>query len=104
MDRQTLFLIVIGVCTLNGLFSPFLAIAIPIVAVLMPELFPKNESWVLFFSSIFVSCCTLFFSGVPAALYERLAKPLADDPTSSLIWLALAFLMTVPALRTLGLI
>ena len=75
-----------------------------VLAVLMPELFPRNESWVLFFSSIFVSCCTLFFSGIPAALYERLAKPLADDPTSSLIWLALAFLMTIPALGTLGLI
>ncbi len=102
MDRQILFYITIGVCTVNGIFSPFLAIAIPIVAVLMPEMFPRNESWVLFFSSIFVACCTLFFSGVPAAIYERLAKPLADDPTPSLIWLGLAFLLTIPALRTLG--
>ena len=72
MDRNFLFFAVVGISVLNGLFSPFLAIAVPIAAVLMPEVFPRSVGWVLFFSSLLVASGTLLFSGVPAALYERL--------------------------------
>jgi hypothetical protein len=99
MDRNFLLLTVVGISVLNGLFSPFLAIALPVAAVLMPELFPRSVGWVLFFSSILVASATLLFSGVPAALYERLAHPKPDSNVAMYIWIAVATLLALPALR-----
>lgn len=99
MDRNFLLVTVVGISMLNGLFSPFLAIALPVAAVLMPELFPRSVGWVLFFSSILVASATLLFSGVPAALYERLARPAPDSNVAMYIWLAVATLLALPALR-----
>lgn len=99
MDRNFLLFTVVGVSMLNGLFSPFLAVALPVAAVLMPEVFPRSVGWVLFFSSILVSSGTLLFSGVPAALYERLVKPVPESNVAMYIWLAGAFALAVPALR-----
>lgn len=98
LDRQTLLLIVLGLSIVNGIFSPYLNIAIPVSAALMPELFPRTLEWVLFWASLLVASATLLFSGVPAALYERLV---ADDPNGSAsmwIWLAGAALLCLPAL------
>ncbi len=97
MDRQFLFFIVVGISVLNGLFSPFLAVAVPIATVLMPEIFPRSVGWVLFFSSILVASATLLLAGVPAALAERL---LTRDRTSDmpmLVWLAGVVLLALPA-------
>ena len=74
LDRQTLLLVTIGVCVVNGIYSPYLKVAIPISAALLPELFPRTVEWVLFWGSILLSSATLLFSGVPAALYERLVE------------------------------
>jgi hypothetical protein len=101
MSPRTLFVLVLALCMVNGLFSPFLALAVPITAVLIPEFFPRTLEWVLFFSSILVSTATLLFSGVPAALYERL---IARDETSTVsmyIWLGGAALLSAPAIQYL---
>lgn len=102
MNRQTLLMIILGVCAVNGIFSPYLAVAIPITAALLPELFPKTVEWVLFFSSIFIASATLFFSGVLAAIYERLVDRNPESLVSMLIWLGLAVVLTLPALGPLG--
>lgn len=101
LDRNALLAMVVGVCIVNGIFSPFIVIALQITPVLMPEVFPKSVEWVLFFSSIFVASGTLLFSGVPAALYERLTGADPDSTVSMWIWLSAAVLLTLPALRTL---
>jgi hypothetical protein len=98
LDRQTLLMMVIGVCIVNGIFSPYLKIAIPISAALLPELFPRTIEWVLFWASILLASTTLLFSGVPAALYERLAKPAPEVTASMWIWLAGAGVLSLPAL------
>ena len=90
---------VVGISILNGLFSPYIAIAVPISAVLLPEVFPRSVGWVLFFSSLLVSSATLLVSGVPAALYERLID--RGGNAASIIWLASALLLALPALRHL---
>lgn len=95
MDRQTLLLMVVGLCIINGLFSPYLKVAIPISAALMPELFPRTIEWVLFWNSILLSSATLIFSGVPAALYERLSE--RESTAAAWIWLAGAAVLTLPA-------
>jgi len=97
LDRQTLLLMIIGVCIVNGIFSPFMNIAIPISAALLPELFPRTAEWVLFWGSILLSSATLLFSGVPAALYERLIERDPENDISMWIWLAGAALLSAPA-------
>jgi hypothetical protein len=101
MDRNFLLFTVVGLSVLNGLFSPFLKIALPIAAVLMPEVFPKSVGWVLFFSSLLVASATLLVSGVPAALYERLVDRAPGGGVPIVIWLAGAALLTLPALPNL---
>jgi hypothetical protein len=102
MDRQLPFVLVLGVCILNGLFSPFVPVAIPITAVLMPEVFPKTREWVLFFSSILVSTATLLFSGVPAALWERFGPRAEREVVALWLWLGVATFLTLPALRIIA--
>lgn len=102
MDRNFFLFTVVGISILNGLFSPFLAVAIPIAAVLLPEVFPRSVGWVLFFSSLLVASGTLLISGVPAALYERLVDRGRGGIASLVIWLIGAVLLALPALRNLG--
>ena len=97
-DRQTLLVLIVGVCIVNGIFSPFLTLAIPVTAVLMPELFPRTIEWVLFWSSILLATATLLFSGVPVALYERLIERNPDATTSMWIWLVGASALCLPAI------
>ena len=99
LDRQSLFLMVLSLCIVNGMFSPYLTIAIPVTAVLMPEIFPRTAEWILFWSSIMLSSATLLFSGVPAALFERLAPRGGENTVSIWIWLAGAALLTLPAVK-----
>ena len=97
LDRQTVLFLVLGLCIVNGIFSPYLKIAIPITAALMPELFPRTVEWVLFWSSVLLATATLLFSGVPAALYERLVERDPNGTVSRWIWLAGAALLGLPA-------
>jgi hypothetical protein len=97
LDRQTLLLMIIGVCIVNGIFSPYMNIAIPISAALMPELFPRTVEWVLFWGSVLLASATLLFSGVPAALYERLIERDPENDISMWIWLGGAALLSAPA-------
>jgi hypothetical protein len=102
MDRNFVLFTIVGLSIVNGLFSPFLAVALPIAAVLMPEVFPRSVGWVLFFSSLLVASATLLVSGVPAALYERLVDRGREGGVALIIWLAGAVLLALPALRNLG--
>lgn len=96
-DRQTQLFLVLGICIVNGIFSPYLKIAIPITAALLPELFPRTLEWVLFWSSVLLATGTLLVSGVPAALYERLLAKDSEAPASTWIWLAGAGTLSLPA-------
>jgi hypothetical protein len=97
VDRQTLFLLVLGISVANGIFSPYLNIAIPVAAVLLPELFPRTVEWVLFWSSVLLASATLLFAGVPAALYERLVERNPEGTASMWIWLAGVAALSLPA-------
>jgi hypothetical protein len=98
LDRHSIFLIVIGLSIVNGIFSPLLKIAIPVSAALLPELFPRTIEWVLLWASILLSSATLFVSGVPAALYERLVERGSEGTTSLWIWLGGAVVLSLPML------
>lgn len=100
-DRDTLFPAVVSVCVVNGIFSPYLSVALPISAVLMPEIFPRTIEWVLFWSSVLLASATLLFSGVPAALYERFAGSKPESVVSMWIWLAGAVTLSLPLAQRL---
>lgn len=97
LDRDTLLLMIIGLCIVNGIFSPYMNVAVPISAALMPELFPRTVEWVLFWGSVFLASATLLFSGVPAALYERLVDGDTGSTVSMWIWFGGAALLSAPA-------
>ena len=99
LDRQTLFVLLLGLCVANGIFSPYLKLAIPVTAALMPELFPRTIEWVLFWSSVLLASATLLFSGVPAALYERLTRERAESLVSTWIWFGGVAALSLPAVR-----
>ena len=101
LDRHTLFLLVLGLCIANGILSPYLNIAIPVAAVLLPELFPRTMEWVLFWSSVLLSSATLLFAGVPAALYERLVERDPEGTVPMWIWLAGAAALSFPVAQRL---
>jgi hypothetical protein len=96
-ERQTLLIVIVALCIVNGIFSPYLKLAIPIALVLMPELFPRTLEWVLFWSSVLLASATLLFSGVPAALYERLAGGNGAPGAAIWIWLGAAAALSAPA-------
>lgn len=100
-DRQNLLLFVLAICVLNGIFSPYLKIAIPVTAVLMPELFPRTLEWILFWASIMLSSGTLLVSGIPAALYERWVGDRGSS-ASMWIWLVAAAALTFPVFQRLA--
>jgi hypothetical protein len=54
---------------------------------------------VLFWSSILLSTATLLFSGVPAALYERLLEREPDSTASMWIWLGGALMLSLPMVQ-----
>ncbi len=97
LDRHTVAILVLGLCIVNGIFSPYLNLAIPVTAALMPQMFPRTIEWVLFWSSILLASATLLFSGVPAALYERLVERDPNAAASMWIWLAGAVALCLPA-------
>jgi hypothetical protein len=52
-------------------------------------------------SSVLLSSATLLFSGIPAALYERLIERDAATTISMWIWFAGAAVLTAPAVQRL---
>jgi hypothetical protein len=102
LDRRGLLNLVVSVCVLNGIFSPYLAIALQVAPILMPEMFPRTIGWSLFFASLMVSTATLLISGIPAAVYEHFFETDEQSPVSMWLWFAAAIFMTLPALQALG--
>jgi hypothetical protein len=101
MDRQGLFVIVAAVAVINGIFSPYVGIVFRLAPVWLPELVPPSVAIVAYLSSLIVATATLILSGVPAALYERIAGIRANDTVPMYVWLAAAIVLSLPALDIL---
>lgn len=102
MDRQALFVIVVTVSAINGILSPFIAVAFALAPVWLPELVPPSAGIVAYLSSLIVATATLILSGVPAALYERIIGVRPNDTVPLYVWLATAIVISVPAFDTLA--
>lgn len=101
MSARDIFLGVSLLCIFNGFLSPVLPLVFHLTPVWLPEFVPLTQSTVLFVSSLSISFGTLFVSGVPAALVERLTGRQETDRASMLVWLAGALVLSLPGLARL---
>jgi hypothetical protein len=77
MTPQNLFVVVVGLCLMNGLVSPALPVMMALHPVWLPEMLPPTNEIVFYGASLMVSTGTLLLAGLPAAILERLGTPLA---------------------------
>jgi hypothetical protein len=90
--------LVLVICMLNGLASPWLPVLWGTSPLWMAGMMPDSISAITYISSLALSTVTLMVSGVPAALYERYTHAQESTTASLSIWLAAAALMSWPAL------
>lgn len=102
MGRKELLFILLGVCLLNGLFSPLVFVLWQTAPVWMPGFLLGVPGLVFYASSLTLATLTLLVSGVPAALYERLSGIKDTNAKSLWIWLAGAIVLSLPAGVTLA--
>lgn len=90
--------LILLVCMLNGLASPWLPVLWGAAPLWMVGIMPDNMASITYLSSLAFSTLTLMLSGVPAALYERHIQSKESTTISLGIWLVAAALMSLPAI------
>lgn len=98
MSARDIFLGISLLCIFNGFLSPVLPLVFHLAPVWLPDFVPMTQSTVLFVASLMISFGTLFVSGVPAALFERLSGRQETDRAVMLVWLAGALALALPGL------
>jgi hypothetical protein len=101
MSPRLIFVAMVFVCIVNGLISPALLPVLIFAPLWAPTIFDLSGNVLLLLASLMVSTGTLIVSGVPAALYERIAGLKQSDPVSMGIWFGAALLLTLPGLLPL---
>jgi hypothetical protein len=87
MSREQVAVLAVVVAMINGMFSPSLPLFFFANApAWYPGVLPFLPDLVVYFSRIAAATTTLVLSGIPAALYERFARPAPDSSISSWIW------------------
>lgn len=87
MDRNQVAVIAVAICIVNGMFSDALRLFFfSTMPAWYPGLLPVSMEMIGYFSSLLAATTTLVLSGVPAALYERFARPPADSALPAWIW------------------
>jgi hypothetical protein len=89
---------IIALAIVNGLFSPLLALIFALQGLWYPFFLPNALPVVFALSSLILSTLYLMVSGVPAALYERLAGGGQASFASRMIWLVVMAILTLPSL------
>lgn len=97
MTPQGLFVAVVALCLLNGLFSPMVVIAWHLYPVWLPEILPPTREIVFYGASLLVSTGTLLLSAVPAAIAERMGG--VSQRAANGIWLGTALVLVAAGLR-----
>ena len=96
MQRNALVPI-LAVAIINGIFSPWVLVVFVLYPIWFPSWAPAWAQLVYMASALILSTLTIMFAGVPAAIYERLARA-AKPVVTDVIWLSGVVLLTLPAL------
>ena len=87
MSREQVAVLAVVVAMINGMFSPSLPLFFFANApAWYPSLLPFAPDLVVYCARILAATTTLVLSGIPAALYERFARPDPESSLSSWIW------------------
>lgn len=87
MSREQVAVLAVVVAMINGMFSPSLPLFFFANApAWYPSLLPFAPDLVVYGARVLAATTTLVLSGVPAALYERFARPDPESAVSSWIW------------------
>lgn len=97
MDNNSTFAVILAVCLFNGLFSPLLPLVFALSPVFLPEFIPMQAEYLFYVSSLALSTTTLFLSGVPAAIVERITRSDRLSPGPMYVWMGAAILLSAPA-------
>ncbi|HYE51500.1 MAG TPA: hypothetical protein VEB20_18010 [Azospirillaceae bacterium] len=102
MERRHLAVVVVALSVANGIFSPWVAIPFHLAPVWLPGFLLGSASTIFYASTLLLAALTILASGVPAALYERATGARDSTEASMWIWVAGAFLLSLPALARLA--
>ena len=97
MLRHQVFALALGLCVINGIFSPFTQLVAGLNVLWAPIWLPASASILFYLSSLIVATSALLLSGVPVAITERLAPGLRGSVAATWIWVAGAAILCFPA-------
>ena len=99
MSRQFYYIGIAFFGMINGMFSPWRAIAYVFSNMFMSAPLFGSQSLIVYFASLMLATATVIVGGIPAAIYERLSGVHDDSSDTSLwIWLAGTAILTIPAI------
>jgi tRNA pseudouridine32 synthase/23S rRNA pseudouridine746 synthase len=79
MTRHQLFAVVLGLSTVNGMFSPYLGFVLQLSPLWMPNWMPGSPGVLFYVSSMLTATTTLLASGIPAAIAESEPRVVFED-------------------------
>jgi hypothetical protein len=96
MTRDHVLVLALLVAIFNGIFSPWVLIAVGFAPAWMPGFLPFTPQLLFYGASLLVSTLTFLVAGLPAALAERALSEVT--PVGALwIWFAGACVLSLPA-------
>jgi hypothetical protein len=98
MTRNQMLAVVLGLATVNGMFSPYLDFVVALAPLWLPNWMPGSPGALFYAASLLTATTTVLLSGVPAALAERAFPALRGADAVLAIWAVTAFVLTVPGL------
>lgn len=86
MDKNVFFVIISGIAFATGLLTDAPVLTFHLLPVVLPEIFLVSFRLLIFINTLFFAMVVIAVSGVPAALFERVAgRPRGDDITM-IVW------------------
>lgn len=90
---------IVGLSVMNGMhFSPWFDPLYFLMRPFAPGFFIASPLLLFYFTSLFITTVSFILSGIIPALFERFTGRATSDTTSLRLWLAIAFLMSLPTL------
>lgn len=98
MSRDQVLILVLLVAIFNGLFSPWVLIAVGFAPAWMPSFLPYAPPLLFYGASLLVSTLTFLVAALPAAVAERLLDEVTQVG-ALWIWFGFACVLSLPAME-----
>ena len=86
MDRNVFFLVISGIAFATAVMTPAPLLTFRWLPAVLPEIFLVSLQLMIFINTLLFAMVVIAVSGVPAALFERIAgRPRGDDVTM-IVW------------------